>query len=390
MSAKPQADFSQHNAEAQAVWDAYRAGHPIRVPVVIGTNTRFFLVNEELNPGQKITFQDYSEDPEVMVDFQLRASAWRANHIAPLCDDPAGLPEVFHVRVDLQNYYEAAHLGAPIHFRDGQVPDTVPILAGDRKHLLFDRGLPDPLTGGVFGRAHEFHAAIQAWIDGGLTYLDRPVVLDPFGLGTDGPLTVATNLRGYEFYMDFYDDPDYAHQLLDFVTQAAIRRIQAHRAFFGQPPRAEDWGFADDSLALISTDLYRSFVLPYHRRMKEELAAADRIGVHLCGDATRHFKTLRDELGAYRFDTGFPVDFTALRQELGPEVEILGGPSVMVLQAESPEGVEAETQRILQSGILEGGHFILREGNNLAPHTPLDNLAAMYRAARRWGGFPRN
>jgi uroporphyrinogen-III decarboxylase len=44
-----------------------------------------------------------------------------------------------------------------------------------------------------------------------------------------------------------------------------------------------------------------------------------------------------------------------------------------------------ETRRILDSGVLEGGRFVLREGNNLAPHTPFENLEAMYQTARRVG-----
>ena len=79
------------------------------------------------------------------------------------------------------------------------------------------------------------------------------------------------------------------------------------------------------------------------------------------------------------------MDFGALRQELGPEVTIHGGPSAIFLQQATPEEVRAETERILYSGICDGGRFVLREGNNLAPGTPLANLAAMYETARTWG-----
>ena len=100
--------------------------------------------------------------------------------------------------------------------------------------------------------------------------------------------------------------------------------------------------------------------------------------MHLCGDASRHFKTLRDELGVYEFETGFPINFTNLRNELGPDVTIHGGPDIMILRDGSVQEVRLETRRILQSGILDGGKFVLREGNNLAPHTPFENLSAMY------------
>ena len=95
-------------------------------------------------------------------------------------------------------------------------------------------------------------------------------------------------------------------------------------------------------------------------------------------------RLLRDELGAYEFETGYPVDFGWLRRELGPEVLIHGGPSAIMLRQASPAEIRTETKRILDSGICDGGRFVLREGNNLAPGTPLANLAAMYETARAW------
>jgi uroporphyrinogen-III decarboxylase len=126
-------------------------------------------------------------------------------------------------------------------------------------------------------------------------------------------------------------------------------------------------------------------VLPVHRKLKAGVTTAERIKIHLCGDATHHFKTLKEQLGVYHFETGFPVDFGRLRRELGPEVTIEGGPNVMLLKDGSPAAVGAETNRILDSSICEGGRFILREGNNVAPYTPEENLAAMYEAVRAWG-----
>jgi uroporphyrinogen-III decarboxylase len=109
--------------------------------------------------------------------------------------------------------------------------------------------------------------------------------------------------------------------------------------------------------------------------------------MHLCGDATHHFKFLRDTLNVQGFDTGFPVRHGELRAELGPHVTINGGPSVPFLCSHGPQEVEAETRRILESGVTEGGRFVLREGNNLPPEAPLENVLAMVRANRRWGRY---
>jgi uroporphyrinogen-III decarboxylase len=66
-------------------------------------------------------------------------------------------------------------------------------------------------------------------------------------------------------------------------------------------------------------------------------------------------------------------------------VQIQGGPHIEILRTGTPEQVRAETRRILQSGVLVGGRFVLREGNNLAPGTPLENIEAMYHTGRAWG-----
>jgi hypothetical protein len=376
-----------HNAEASAVWVAFHAGAPLRPPVVLGTTTRYFLLNDEFNPGEAITFEAYSTDADVMWDFQLRAAAWRAEHIAPHCDDPIGMPpnrEAWLVRVDLQTFDDAAHLGAPVVFLPHQVPDTRPILAGDRKQALFDAGLPDPLTGGWYARAHAIYDRWCERLRREPEYRGWPIRLDPFGLWSCGPLTLAIALRGSELLTDLYEDPDYVRALLDFVTQATVERIRAHLRFFGIPDPAPDMFFADDVLQMLSVPMAREFLLPVYRTLKAGVTKAERVKIHLCGDATRHFRWLKDELGVYEFETGFPVDFGQLRRELGPEVTLQGGPSIMLLTQGTPEQVVSETERILDSGVCQGGRFILREGNNLAPGTPQANLAALYAAAVAW------
>ncbi len=373
---------ADHNAEAQAVWAAFHAGRPIRPPVILGTNTQYFILNDDLNPGEAVTFEAYSTQAQTMLDFQLRIAVWRIEHVAPYCDDPMELPESFSVRVDLQNYDEAAYFGAPVIFLPHQVPDTRPILNGAHKTALFEAGLPDPLTGGWYRQAHRLHAEMHNLITRRPTYLDRPISLEPFGLYTCGPLTIASQLRGAELFFDLYEDPDYVHHLLDFIVEGTIARIHAQRRFFGLPEISPDLFFADDAIELISPEMLNEFMLPAYRKLKAGLTSAERIKIHLCGKATHHFKNLRDQLGAYHFETGFPVDFGQLRRELGPDVTIEGGPNAVLLKEGSPEQIKAETHRILDSGVCDGGRFILREGNNVPPHTPEANMAAMYEAAR--------
>jgi uroporphyrinogen decarboxylase len=141
---------------------------------------------------------------------------------------------------------------------------------------------------------------------------------------------------------------------------------------------------------MLSTEMVREFVLPYHRQLKQALTSAEHISLHLCGDATRHFKLFRDEMGVNSFDTGFPIDFASIRRELGPAVEIQGGVRAPQLAHGSPQDIYREARRILESGIMAGGRFILKEANDLVPRTPLENMNALYQAARTFGIYPQN
>jgi uroporphyrinogen-III decarboxylase len=65
----------------------------------------------------------------------------------------------------------------------------------------------------------------------------------------------------------------------------------------------------------------------------------------------------------------------------------MGGPQVALLLGGTADEVYQRTESILDSGVMEGGRFILRDGNNLPPGVPEANLAAMYQACLDHGGY---
>jgi len=379
-------DFCHHNEEMRKVWEAINAFKPShRIPIILGTNTRYFVFNEASNPAG-IDFQKYSEEPDTMFDAMLQFQRWSKFNL--LQDAELGLPEKWVISPDFQNYYESAWFGCKVHYFPDQVPDTMPDFAGEPERVM-ENGIPDPF-GGLMSRGLEYweHFKARAKEE---TYLGRPieVVIPGFGLGTDGPMTVACNLFGADFVFEtMADEPERLTALLGFITEATIQRIIAWHKLGGIPVPQDGFGYADDSIALISTPMYKEHILPHHRRLCDTLGTQVRRGIHLCGDATRHFPTLQKELNIRTFDTGFPVDFGAIRRELGSEVRIQGGPHVEFLMRATPAEIRNEVCRILKSGVLEGGYFVLREGNNLAPGTPLENTEAMYHAGLEYGIIP--
>ncbi|HEY3412115.1 MAG TPA: uroporphyrinogen decarboxylase family protein [Armatimonadota bacterium] len=376
-------DFDAHNAEVKEMWEAFWAGSPTRTPVIVGTNTRFSILDPVAGASAP-SFQKYMEDPDAMFDAQIAFQRWVRFNI--LQDADLGLPATaWWVSPDFQNTYEAGWFGCEVEFRDGQVPATRPDFE-DCPERVMEHGLPDPF-GGSLATGWEFY---QYFKDRASReeYLGRPIEarMPGFGYGSDGVMTVACNLFGADFVCTtMATDPDRLHQLFDFIVQATIERVTAWRAREGLPRKRDSFIYADDSIALISTRMYREHVLPFHKMVFDALGTQYGRGIHLCGDATRHFKTLQDELNINWFDTGFPVDFARIREELGPDACIQGGPHVELVHAGTPGQVYDESVRILQTGVLTGGKFVLREGNNLAPGTPVENTESMYRAAREHG-----
>lgn len=376
-------DFKSHNQEVKEMWECFNSGNPYRIPMILGINPRFILLDPTLNE-KKITFKEYFSNVEIAFDVQLNFQYFVRHNL--IQDIELGIPEEgWDLFIELQNIYEAAWLGAPIKYYENQVPDTEPILTDEKKYLLFDKGIPDP-----FSDILEYHLRVWEYFQHKkktATFYGKPIKsIVSWTEFTDGPFTLASNLRGAtEILTDLYEDPDYVHQLLDFLSDSIIIRLKAWWEVLGKPAKAPVFRLADDSIQNISIEMYKEFVLPYHKKILQELAGEGPHFIHLCGNATKHFITIQKELNINTFDTGFPVDFKYLREVLGPEATIQGGPNIQLLVNGNSNEVYEETKRILTSGVLKGGKFILREGNNLAPKTPIDNIEAMYKCAREFG-----
>ena len=390
-------DFARHNDQVKAVWDAYHRREPVRVPVRVRGSIRNLFGNPEIN-ATGWTFEDFFTKPQAQIDCQLAYQKWVRYNL--ICDLQMGPPEdAWHVGIDFQNSYDAGWFGCPLVYDGNAVPDTLPILQED-KNRLYELEDPDPMHGNLFSRVMEFFDAMHETCPRlefeGLPV--KPPVTVP-GENMDGPFDAAYKLRGAtEVCIDMLEDPDYYHELMRYITRNLMRRMKALREWrWSRVPDSADkgqfkrpgWGFADDAIAMLSVEMYREFVMPYHQQFLHEFSDGGRVSVHLCGDVQRFFPLLRDELNVYSFDTGFPLDFARFRQEMGPDVQISGGPTVMLLKNGTPDQIRAEVRRICESGIMDGGRFILREANNMAPCTPVENVAAMYEAGREYGVYER-
>jgi hypothetical protein len=377
------------DVEKQAVWDAYRAGRPTRVPLTWGVNSRIILLNDELNP-EGYTYEQSFHDPHVACVVQSRFQEYLATTLSQTCDLKAALPDQWAFAVENQNVKDAAYFGAEVVFEPGQVPITrTPYTLEDVDDFLardFSKPLENPWLKNRLAMYDGMAREVERF-----TYLGRRGRLAPFGpIGFDGPVTALASLFGEDGFYLLRAEPEKARQVLMKIARDTATRELALARRSGNKPPERNW-LADDSIQLLGVKMYRELVLPAHAwwydTMEAEWVGRRPRSIHLCGDATRHFRTIRDELGVDSFDTGFPVDHGALRRELGPDVELLGGPRVDVLLGGTPDECAAAAREILRSGVTAGGRFILREANNLPPGCPLENLRAVYETCLEGGRY---
>jgi uroporphyrinogen-III decarboxylase len=108
---------------------------------------------------------------------------------------------------------------------------------------------------------------------------------------TQGPFDIAHLIRGHQIYFDLYDDPEFAHYLLDISTQLYIEATKIFKEIVGEPLDSGYHGtlymsgggvrLCDDSSVNLSPSLFREFSLPY---IKRALAPFGGGWVHFCGD----------------------------------------------------------------------------------------------------------
>ncbi|MGB9677380.1 MAG: uroporphyrinogen decarboxylase family protein [Candidatus Ratteibacteria bacterium] len=379
-------DFERHNQEVKKLWNDFKNGNPSRVPVTFSMNSRMILMNKELNKW-KYTWKEFFENPDVRWEVELNFQKWVRFNV--LQDSQMGYPENEWngINICYQNCDEAMYFGCPLVYPENDMPFILPILKDD-KRKLYKMKLPDVFENPVYKIALEHYYYLEEKRKN-YDFEDIPVgKTSIFGSGTDGPLTVACNLRGAnEIMTDFYEDPQYIHDLLSFITDETIRRIKKVKEFLGISYPDKCWGFADDSIELISTDMYKEFVMPYHLKLLKEFSKGGPNSIHICGRVQHHLKILKEELNIKTFDLGFPVNLGKAREELGEDVILIGNISPMLLKNGPPEKIREAVKNLCKSGVMKGKKFILHDGNNCAPETPVLHFEVMYEAGKEFGKY---
>jgi len=200
------------------------------------------------------------------------------------------------------------------------------------------------------------------------------------------PFEIACMLRGSKnVYKDMRQRPEFIHQILDIVTEADILLGEALIEAGGDIIMCFD---PTTSGSCISRRDYATFALPYTQRMTRALkkAGAKAILFHICGDTSDRLDLLV-ETGTNILSLD-QVDFATAKEQIGRKVCLMGNIDlVKVLYKGTPEDVEkAALECIRKAG--KGGGFILAGSCAIPPGTPVENVAAISKAAKKYGTYP--
>ncbi|KKH46725.1 methylcobamide:CoM methyltransferase MtaA [Methanosarcina sp. 1.H.A.2.2] len=195
---------------------------------------------------------------------------------------------------------------------------------------------------------------------------DVPVVA-----GLVGPAGLASMLAGMKNYlMWFVTNPEVVEELMGTLTEACIEYAN------GLLERGADAVVLIDSEAgpdIIAPQMFETSVFPLHRKFCREVQGLKIL--HMCGDATAVLDPLADA-GFEGISIEEKVDVSFAKRIVGNRACLIGNVSPSdTLLTKGPEEVIIEARACLEDGI-----DILAPGCGLAPHTPLENIKALFRA----------
>ncbi|MCE0522463.1 MAG: hypothetical protein LV480_06090 [Methylacidiphilales bacterium] len=194
----------------------------------------------------------------------------------------------------------------------------------------------------------------------------------------------AWTLRGLEpLYMDFIENPDFVHELLDAiadyniaqVTQALDYDIDA--VYFG-----DDWG--QQHGLLMGYDLWKEFVFPRLKRMYGKVKEAGKtVFIHSCGDVDELFDDLISiGLGVFNPFQPEVMNIEKLMLQYRGRLAFWGGVSTQrTMPYGSTDDVRAEVRRVSVMG--RDGGYILSPSHALEGDVPLENILALIEEAQQ-------
>ena len=352
-----------------------------RTPVLFNCIERYYL------KVRGVSYSEFLSDSKTMLHNMILNQAWAIENIP----DDRCIDKVIPIAGPwFDNTLNCEAFGAEIAYYNDEPPRV--------KRLLFkpeeveSLKIPKP-DDGLWGRKIKYFLEWQDMIkDYEVTFNDEPGKIEVITLddsGSDGPLTTAMSLAKEDFLIWALDYPEICHMLLNKITQATLDRCIFLRKI--DPRTPTDFKLVDDFAELISVEMYRKLIVPYINKTFNVVGAGLKDGraIHNCGNCTHLLDAYVNDLkitGFWLF--GHPVDPYIVAKKMGGKVKVWGNLNCMTLLLGTKEQAYNNSINCLKAFAPYCG-YILGDGANIAPDTPLENLEQILKAAEDFGNVPK-
>lgn len=364
---------------------------PDRVPVVPLVDTWYWLRHTG------VTYEEYFSSPQAMLETQLKGMKWFYENVKSDHHQIAITPAFCYVA-------EAETFGCEVEYRKNDIPWVKKHCINNEEDL--DRlEKVDVVHAGAHGREVKFREGMMKiagnykirFADGKEMGIEDKIKLGLYNYsysygnpgigvagGTIGVMLNANDIRGMEnIMMDMLMQPEFAHRLLSILTDKIIEWVAYTKQVCGD--NGEGVFIGDDGAANLSPELYETFLLPYQKKIQAHFGGYTTFH----GDALAHhvFPYLANELKINDF-SGFSYldDPELVGKYFGGKTVLCGNVDPMSMESGTPESVMALAKKAIENYAGYGG-FFLKDGDNITPNTPLENVNALYEAAVKYGRY---
>jgi len=208
-------------------------------------------------------------------------------------------------------------------------------------------------------------------------------------------LETCQYLRGIEqFLMDLYINPEFAHKLIEKVTDIIIEMnvyyLEPVAEYIEWIEFTSDYG--TQTSTFISPDIFRTFFKESHAKLAKAIKEVNpnvKVFLHSCG-AVKGLIPDFIEAGVEVLNPIQPLatgmDSAELKETFGDQIIFHGAVDIQVAMNGTLEMVEEDVKKRMQSLMKDGG-FICSPANHLQHDCPVENFFAMYEFGKKHGQY---
>ena len=208
-------------------------------------------------------------------------------------------------------------------------------------------------------------------------------VIPPFFWDTSGRATIhgfiTTSMKfyGQRIFIKMMEDPQFVIAFHDWLADVNIELIK-HYSVLGNIP-VTSVHIGECAGTMIRDSQYAQFVIPFVNKIADALGP---IRLHSCGRSDHLLPVMKDVHNLQVLDTGSNTSVTAVRSQLGNDLQLDLAPPLEILNERVHERA---IQDWLDAALLENGAGQLQIGYHLEPGYSLENCLAVHDELYRRG-----